>query len=270
MHSDKKSSAAFDSEAHIYDQYFTYSKIGIAQRNLVWKNFIPIIKNYKIKSVFEINCGTGEDAVFLNKKGISVLPTDVSIKMVEETNSKLSKNGFNANSFCVDINNLDSLSYDDRFDLIFSNFGGLNCLNEIQLKLFFKNSSILFGEKKNYVLVFMGKYCLMEKLYFLFKFRFLEINRRSSNKTRNAKLKYEYIETSFYSIRQIKNILPKNLKIVSYAPIGFFVPPSYLETFFRTQSMTFNLLNKLELMIHNFSFLSNFSDHFIVHITAND
>jgi SAM-dependent methyltransferase len=83
MHSNNINISPFDSEALIYDQNFTYSKIGKAQREIVWTHLSNLIKYAKIKSVLEVNCGTGEDALFLNKKEISVLPTDVSEKMVE-------------------------------------------------------------------------------------------------------------------------------------------------------------------------------------------
>jgi len=270
MHLNNISKVAFDSEAIIYDQIFTYSKIGKTQREIVWKHLLSLISAKNIQSVLEINCGTGEDALFLNKKGIAVFPTDISSKMIEETNIKLAKNGFETNSSVVDLRKLNSKIIDKKFDLIFSNFGGLNCVNEPEIKLFFENSSQLFKSKKNYLLVFMGKYCLIEKLYFLFKLKFSQMNRRSFKETINAKLKYDSVETTFYSINQLKKSLPNDLKIVSNYPIGFFIPPSYLESFFMRRNLILNLLKKMESLIQNFSFLSNFSDHFIVHISNND
>lgn len=270
MHSNNKTIIPFDSEALIYDQNFTFSKIGKAQRKIIWTHLSNLINSNRVKSVLEINCGTGEDALFLNKKGISILPTDISKKMVELTNEKLNKNGFDSNAKTLDARNINSIVTEKKFDLIFSNFGGLNCITEQELNLFFKDSSILFKDKKNYFLVFMGKHCLIEKLYFLSKLKFSKINRRSANEITNAKLKYESIETTFYSIQQIKRCLPKNLKIVSYYPVGFFIPPSYLESFFATRKTIFNVLKKMETLICNFSFLCNYSDHFIVHISTND
>jgi len=260
----------FDSEAIDYDQNFTFSKIGKAQREIIWTYVSKAINNMKINSVLEINCGTGEDALFLCKKGISVLPTDVSEKMVDLANEKLKKNGFNCNAKTLDIRNINSIISENKFDLIFSNFGGLNCVKEDELKMFFKDSGHLFKDKKNYILVFMGKHCLMEKLYFFSKLRFSEINRRSSSKITHAKLKYESIETLFYSIQQIKKCLPNDLKVVSNYPIGFFIPPSYLESFFAPRKIMFNVLKKMESLIKHFSFLCNYSDHFIVHISTND
>ena len=270
MHSNNINISPFDSEALIYDQNFTYSKIGKAQREIVWTHLSNLIKYAKIKSVLEVNCGTGEDALFLNKKEISVLPTDVSEKMVELANEKLKKNGFNCNAKTLDIRSIDSKISENKFDLIFSNFGGLNCIREQELKLFFKDSSHQFKDKKNYFLVFMGKHCLMEKLYFLSKLKFSKINRRSANEITHAKLKYESIETLFYSIQQIKKCLPNDLKIVSSYPIGFFIPPSYLESFFAPRETIFNILKKMEILINKFSFLCNYSDHFIIHISTND
>jgi ubiquinone/menaquinone biosynthesis C-methylase UbiE len=67
---------AFDSIADQYDDIFTHSLIGRAQRDVVWdalkKTFRPG------ERVLEINCGTGEDALFLSKMGVSVHACDAS------------------------------------------------------------------------------------------------------------------------------------------------------------------------------------------------
>jgi SAM-dependent methyltransferase len=270
MHTNNISKVPFDSEAQVYDQIFTNSKIGNAQRKIVWNMLDKFISNNRISSVFEINCGTGEDALHLLKNRVSVFPSDISANMVEETNLKLTKNGFPPNATILDITKLNSFSTKGKYDLIFSNFGGLNCISEEELKVFFENSSKLFLSQKNYILVFMGKYCLAEKLYFLCALRFNEINRRSSKANVKANLKYDSIDTTFYTVQQIKKCLPKNLNIVSCFPLGFFIPPSYLESFFKRNNFIFKMLTKLESLVTNLFFLSNFSDHFIIQISSND
>jgi hypothetical protein len=71
------------------------------------------------------------------------------------------------------------------------------------------------------------------------------------------------------SIIHLNNILGLRKAFSSY-PIGFFIPPSYLESFFAPRETIFNILKKMEILINKFSFLCNYSDHFIIHISTND
>src|SRR6185437_13155349 len=73
-------SHAFDSLADQYDSLFTNSVIGRAQRNAVWslaqRVFGPGSR------ILELSCGSGEDALFLARGGMSVLACDISPRMI--------------------------------------------------------------------------------------------------------------------------------------------------------------------------------------------
>src|SRR5215472_1068146 len=72
---------AFGSLAEDYDDAFTDSLIGRAQRNAVWetaKRTFPCGSR-----ILELNCGTGEDALFFARLGISVFACDALEKMIE-------------------------------------------------------------------------------------------------------------------------------------------------------------------------------------------
>ena len=53
---------AFDSLAAKYDDLFTRSMIGRAQRGVVWDALIDTFEPGA--HILEVNCGTGEDALF--------------------------------------------------------------------------------------------------------------------------------------------------------------------------------------------------------------
>ena len=79
--------AAFDRIAEDYDQRFTYTLISRAQRDAVWRVLAQTWK--KDDRVLELNCGTGEDAVFLASNGISVLACDASRQMIVKAQQRL-------------------------------------------------------------------------------------------------------------------------------------------------------------------------------------
>ena len=71
---------AFDTIADQYDDIFTHSLIGRAQRNVVWEVLKKTFR--RGDRVLELNCGTGEDATFLSKIGVSVHACDASERMI--------------------------------------------------------------------------------------------------------------------------------------------------------------------------------------------
>src|ERR1700691_417338 len=78
---------AFDAMAGTYDSQFTASRIGTMMRRAVWARcaarFAPGSR------ILEMNCGTGEDALWLAQRGVEVLATDVSPAMLQGAADKL-------------------------------------------------------------------------------------------------------------------------------------------------------------------------------------
>lgn len=77
----------FDHIAENYDSSFTHTAIGQYQRALVWEHLRQCLPSYPQK-ILEINCGTGEDALFLAEQGHQVIATDVSAEMVHQASLK--------------------------------------------------------------------------------------------------------------------------------------------------------------------------------------
>ena len=83
--------------------------------------------------ILELNAGTGIDAFHFAGQGYSVLATDLSTGMVEEIERKLSKSLMPQLTWKqISFENLDQLGL-VRFDYVFSNFGGLNCIRDLSL-----------------------------------------------------------------------------------------------------------------------------------------
>lgn len=112
-----------------YDGVFTHSTIGHLMRLAVWKRFEA--RFLPGQYVLELNCGTGEDAIYLAKQGVRVLATDRSARMVHLAQLKVR----NANlTSWVQVRKL-AMEQLDRlevapFDGAFSNFGGFNCVSD--------------------------------------------------------------------------------------------------------------------------------------------
>jgi ubiquinone/menaquinone biosynthesis C-methylase UbiE len=251
----------FDKAAQNYDTTFTNSVIGKLQRNLVYQQLDEFLIESRAKKILEINCGTGEDAIWLAQQHFEVTATDISEKMIAIAKSK--SNLENVNFKQADITTIDIDFENQNFDFLFSNFGGLNCLSTIELASFFKNASELLYEKGQMVLVIMPKNTLWEQSYFLLKLDFKNAFRRKKE-VAIANVDGEKVTTYYYNPKDIVNLANGFFEIKQYKPIGFFVPPSYLEPFFKNKPKLISFLNRLEHSIKNQSWLSKYADHYLI------
>jgi len=252
---------SFDAAAANYDNTFTNTLIGKAQREVVYLHLSKFLKNNVPKTILEINCGTGEDAIWLAKQNFQVVATDIAEEMIliAKSKEKLPNLTFER----LNINEIRKPFGDEKFNLIFSNFGGLNCLSKEKLKLFFENASNLVSEKGHLVLVIMPKNTLWESFYFLAKAKFSLAFRRKKESV-IANVDGEKVNTFYYNPKDIVNLSGKKFEIISVKPIGFFIPPSYLEPFFKDKLKLFSILKNLDKAIKNWSFLAKYADHYLI------
>lgn len=250
--------ADFDSEALFYDKHFTHTSIGTAQRKRVY-HYLEKYLGHPLK-ILEINCGTGEDAIWLAKRKNEIIATDASEKMIEMAEAK---NTFQNLKFeQIPIQQVSSFFEKERFNLVFSNFGGLNCLETKDMQLFLHHVSGLLTEKAKLILVIMPKDTLWEKVYFLLKGKFSGIFRRKKNPV-PVNVSGETVMTHYYNPKEISDISAASFSVKELRPIGFMVPPSYLEPFFKNKKWLLNLLVNLDKLF-TASFLSRYADHYII------
>ena len=250
---------SFDKAALNYDTTFTNSQIGQLQRNLVYKQLSKQLDS--VQNILEINCGTGEDAIWFAQQNFKITATDISQKMIDVAKSKAPFNNLNFQT--ADINSIATTFENEQFDLVFSNFGGLNCLSAQELENFFKTVPSILSDKGKLVLVIMPKNTLWEQFYFLAKAQFSSVFRRKKELV-FANVEGKNVPTYNYNPKDIVNLAKVNFKMLETKPIGFFVPPSYFESFFKNKKGILKFLNSLENRIKNWSFLSKFADHYII------
>ena len=251
--------ASFDKAALNYDATFTNSEIGKLQRNLVYKQLSKQLD--LVQNILEINCGTGEDALWFAKQNFKVTASDISPKMIAIAQSKGTFSNLKFQT--ADINSIATTFEKEKFDLVFSNFGGLNCLSKSELSTFFQNATSILSEKGKLVLVIMPKDTIWEQFYFLAKAKFSSVFRRKKESVL-VDVDGEKVPTYYFNPKDIVNLAKRDFELIDQKPIGLFVPPSYLESFFKNKKRFLKFLNLLENGIKNWSFLSKYADHYII------
>ena len=249
----------FDLIAAEYDAQFSSSEIGIKQRQRVWKYLLRHTASEQ--KVLELNCGTGIDAQFLGKRCQSVHATDLSTEMIAAAKER---------------NSLDNVSFQKlgiqalsevkgHYDLIFSNFGGLNCISPEEWSLAGKEINRLLNTNGSFIAVIMSRKCLWERFYFRLKKDSKNQRRRISKQAVMANIGHQKVATWYYGPTDIQYFLEKKLSHVRTKPIGLFLPPTYLESYFQKNKGMLKALSFMESFSLSSDWLSNRADHYLIH-----
>jgi trans-aconitate methyltransferase len=253
--------SSFDAAAKSYDEEFTFSEIGKRQRERVFYWLEKSKALSSVKNIFEVNCGTGHDAEWFHNKGYNVIATDVSAAMI-----KVSKAARNKGIYFYQ-RNMNEIAIDDNVghsDFVFSNFGGLNCLSETELSSFFNELALKQKPRDRLAVVIMSNYCVVEDFYLLLKGKFSQIGRRDSRDFVEVDVNGEKVKTFYHSPNRVKKLLDNYYKVQMVKPVAHFLPPSYLEPFFKKNLWLLNWLSFLERTFGSVSVLAKNADHYII------
>jgi ubiquinone/menaquinone biosynthesis C-methylase UbiE len=197
-------------------------------------------------SILELNAGTGDDAVYFASKGHHVHATDIAPGMQERLKAKVEHTGFNhlVSAELCSFTELDMLQQRGPYDLIFSNFAGLNCTDKLDEVL--KQLPALLKPGGMITLVILPKFCLWETLL-LFKGKFRTATRRFfSRNGASSHVEGVYFKCWYYNPSYITRRLKKSFDLLSIEGLCTFVPPSYMEGFAEKHPRMYNFLVKKE------------------------
>jgi len=248
----------FDILADTYDADFTTSSIGLLQRERVWHYLSKLLATMgEGLRILEINCGTGEDAIKLASLGHTVIATDASKAMIEKANLKNNRSvDFQACSF----NNLKDQFKQQQFDLVFSNFGGLNCIDRKAMEALGNDLTQLLKPAGKLFFVVLSDCCIWELFYFGLRAKFKTAFRRFKAST-PFKIGNNILPVYYYSPKGLRKILSRSYKPECSFPVGLFIPPSYLQERYNTRPQQLNRLARWENKFGRRA-LSRFADHY--------
>lgn len=256
----------FDHIASTYDSLFSRSAIGQMQRKRVWRYIESILPELKGFEMLELNCGSGEDAVLFGEGGFNIVATDISEEMLKITEKKAQQYSMQnkISSHFLDLDTFNETLFDKKFDLIFSNFGGINCMNPDSLKALLEKLPTILNPGGRFVGVVMPKFCAWETIFFLLRFQFKKAFRRLASKNSFSDLHGANAKTWYYHPNQITAWTRNNFRIVSLRPVGVALPPAYLERFFTVKKRWLLRLNKMEKKLSQSSLFAGMADNYLI------
>jgi SAM-dependent methyltransferase len=212
--------ALFERLAPRYDELWTGTAIGRAQRNAVWRVIDGLF--HAGDRVLDVGCGTGEDAAHLMARGISVCAVDSSPAMVAVARAR----GIEAEVVrAEELGNApmnrgaaDTSVYATSCDGAISNFGALNCVQEVARVARTLGTLVRPG---GYVAICtIGRFCAWESFYYGARLNLKKAFRRMPGRAGDV-----YYPT----VRQLRADFAPEFELLYWTGIGMLVPPSYVK-----------------------------------------
>jgi ubiquinone/menaquinone biosynthesis C-methylase UbiE len=209
-------------------------------RELVQKRLSPNSR------ILELNAGTGEDSIYFASLGHRVHATDIAPGMLDQLGKKVRAQGLAGKVTCElnSFTRLGDLKAEGPYDLIFSNFAGLNCTGQLRQVLHsFKD---LLRPKGEVILVLLPPFCLWET-FLLFKGKFKTAFRRFFGANGAwSHIEGHHFKCWYYSPSFVIETLKDNFQVEKLEGLCTIVPPSYIEHFSERYPRAFRFLIKKE------------------------
>ncbi len=235
---------AFDRQSVLFDKLYGQDTIVQYKRARVREHVTKFLKPNS--SLLELNAGTGEDAIYFALQGHHVHATDISEGMQQTLVKKVKYLGLNdhVSTELCSFNSLDSLKDKGPYDLIFSNFAGLNCTDDLERVLL----SLPKLSKPGGVvtLVLLPPFCLWETLM-MFRGKFKTAFRRfSADHGSQSHIEGVYFTCWYYNPSYITRSLRKYFDVQRIEGLCTIVPPSYVNGFAQKHPVIYKFLKQKE------------------------
>ena len=283
--------AIFDSVADHYDADFTNTLLGRMLRRRVWsvlgRQFMAGDR------VLELACGTGEDAVWLAKRGVRVTAIDGSAEMVRLAQEKVARYGL-AGRVEVGQRSLEEVAGDKgqgaegrwhgaggrervaggkgqvagsewQFDGVFGNFGGLNAIGDWRPLAASLAGVVRAGGRL--ALTVMGPFCPWEIGWHLAHGRAGMAFRRFGGRS-TAKVGRNNMSVWYPTPGRLKRDFSPWFRFVSLESLGLWLPPTYLGHLVERWPSPFSSLDHLERITARLT--RGWGDHFVIVFGRND
>lgn len=251
---------AFDGVARSYDELFTETAIGRAQRAHVWDRLLSAFPQGS--RILELNCGTGEDARFLSKRGRSVLACDASAEMIEVARNQRAEDGPRRLDFLQIANEeLRVLVNRGPFGGAFSNFSGLNCVAD--LRPVARDLATLVIPGGRVLLCLWSPVCVFEVLWYLLHGQPKKAVRRFSGRA-TATLGGKTISVFYPTAGEVQDCFAPWFQLSSQCAVGLFVPPSYAERSMHNRGKLLQRLQLLDRLCAEWPIFRGVGDHMLL------
>jgi ubiquinone/menaquinone biosynthesis C-methylase UbiE len=240
-----EAASAFSKQALAFDEYDAGNTIIHYKRQRVHSHVLSFLP--PDSSILELNSGTGTDAIFFAEQGHRVHATDIAEGMQQRLREKVKARNLTdkiSTELCS-FTQLGDLRKRGPYDLIFSNFAGLNCTGELDKVL--ASFEPLVKPGGWVTLVILPPFSLWETALAL-KGKFRTAFRRllAGPKGAPAHVEGVHFRCRYYSPSFVTAELSPSFEQIKLEGLCTIVPPSYIENFAEKHPIAWERLQRWE------------------------
>lgn len=266
MSDENRTSAAFSKQSVIFDELERENPIVLELRRRIRRHVLSLMRPEE--TLLELNAGTGLDAVEFARRGIRVTATDIADGMIEQMRLKAQQYALGEYlrvqqcSF-ISLEDLADKEHDSAiaFDHIFSNFGGLNCAEDLALVI--QSLKPLLKPQGTVTLVIMPPVCPWEI------FSILKGNRRAFRRLKRggtmAHVEGEYFRVWYYSPRYVERAFGDGFERIQLEGLASIAPPPHAaEQFAKRFRRGYAMLARMDEGLSRLPMFRSCADHFLI------
>ena len=243
---EQQAAKAFGKQSLVFDDYDRDNTIIHYKRGRVRDHVLRFLPPHS--HILELNSGTGTDAIFFAEQGHFVHATDIAEGMQERLKEKVRQKGLTdrITAELCSFSELELLEQKGPYDLIFSNFAGLNCTRELDEVL--RSFGPLLKPGGQVTLVILPPFSAWETLM-LFRGKTKTAFRRFLNRGKGAAARVEgfHFRCWYYPASFVREIMAaESFELLSQEGLCTIVPPSYIEHFAERHPRAWRFLRNLE------------------------
>lgn len=229
---------AFSRKALVYDTFGQDHPNLARLRGKVYRTVLDQLQ--PASHILELNAGTGTDATFFARQGFHVHVTDIAPGMIAQIERKIKTYNLQERLTVQPCSFTDLAQIGgEPFDCIFSNFGGLNCLEDLQIVT--QALPRLLRPGGIVVWIIMPPICLWE-LANVFAGDWRSATRRLARHGVRANVDGVQFTTYYFTPRQVIRAFGRAFKFERLQGLSVFTPPADRKNFARRFSALYKIL----------------------------
>lgn len=258
--------AYWDAAAVRYDSNFSGTLIGQTRRLSVWRDLDRVF--HSGQRLLELNCGTGIDAIHLAARGIQLVACDISPRMIQIARQDATASGFESSlDFRVlPTEDLDSLTPEAPFDGAFSNFSGLNCVED--LSAVSRNLARLLKPGAPLLACVIGHFVPWEIAWYLAHGNPSKAVARTRDNGTTSEAGALKIQRP--SVQEMTRLFAPEFELRNWRGVGIAVPPSYMEHWARRFPAVIRLLARADNLIERWPLFRNLGDCILLEFSRTE
>jgi SAM-dependent methyltransferase len=261
MEADEAVNQGFSRKARVYDAHgAAHPAIGWA-RAQVYTRVESVLRPGG--SILELNAGTGADAAHLARRGYRVHATDLADGMAAEITRKITAYDLadRLTAQRCSFTKLDRIT-GGPYDLILSNFGGLNCVPLSEVRSVAQGLPYLLKAGGHVVWVIMPPWCPWEWAQALrgrFRIAFRRLPRRTLAHVEGA-----HFPTYYFTPREIAAAFGPRFRQIHLESLSLFSPPAFMDRFPRRFPRLFHWLTSWDARVCHLAPFNQMGDFFMI------